>query len=159
NLQRLCFAAVGVKYEDIRHHKEEWPQMKKDGFSPLGYLPVLEVKGKKLCESMAIVKYIARENVVGLTPSDSFDIAICDMIVNMDYDCFQLMAEASCLETDEERKLTYADILIFNTCESGPGGHIAKVLDNYPELKAHHQRVGEVPGIKAWVEKRPKTAI
>jgi len=52
--------------------------------------------------------------------------------------------------------LSYADIVIFNTCGREP---LQKVLDNYPELKGHYQRVGEVPGITAWVEKRPKTAM
>jgi glutathione S-transferase len=28
----------------------------------MGYLPMLEVDGKKICESMAIVRYIAREH-------------------------------------------------------------------------------------------------
>ena len=32
-----------------------------EGLSPLGYLPMLEVDGKKLCESMAILRYVARE--------------------------------------------------------------------------------------------------
>jgi len=29
------------------------------------------------------------------------------------------------------------------------------VLDNYPALKAHHQKVFSAPGIKEWVAKRP----
>ncbi|KAK3749224.1 hypothetical protein QZH41_009337, partial [Actinostola sp. cb2023] len=99
---RLCFAAAGVKYEDIRYTHEEWPQKKKDGnISPLGYLPVLEVDGKKLCESMAIMKYVARE--CGLTPSDNFEIAQCDMIVDMMADLLARMMKFF-FEKDEERK-------------------------------------------------------
>jgi len=33
-----------------------------EGFSPLGYLPMLEVDGKKLNESMAIFRFAARES-------------------------------------------------------------------------------------------------
>jgi glutathione S-transferase len=29
--------------------------------SPMGYLPVLEVDGKKLCESLAIMRFVAKE--------------------------------------------------------------------------------------------------
>lgn len=32
-----------------------------EGLSPFGYLPLLEVDGKKLNESMAIFRYVARQ--------------------------------------------------------------------------------------------------
>ncbi|XP_055341706.1 glutathione S-transferase 1-like [Paramacrobiotus metropolitanus] len=33
------------------------------------------------------------------------------------------------------------------------------VLDNFPQLKAHGERVHNLPGIKEWVDKRPKTEM
>lgn len=50
--------------------------------------------------------------------------------------------------------MTYADIAVFNVCDT-----YYSYITDYPELKAHHERVAEVPGIKAWLEKRPKTDL
>lgn len=32
-----------------------------------------------------------------------------------------------------------------------------KQLDNYPELKAHYERIANTPNIKKWLETRPVT--
>ncbi|XP_020901884.1 probable glutathione S-transferase 5 isoform X2 [Exaiptasia diaphana] len=186
---RLCFAAAGVKYEDVRYTFEEWSKEKAAGLSPMGFLPMLEVDGKKLNESLAIMRYLARE--FGLCPKDSFMVAQCDMVVDSLFDVFGKLY-AFKFEKDEEKKknlekefyekvvpnfytkmtallknnskgkgffvgdkLTYADIMVFYCLDLV---HIVKdLLGDHPELKAHFERVGNVPGIKKWVETRPKT--
>jgi glutathione S-transferase len=47
-----------VDYEDKRIPREEWPTMKPN--TPLGQMPVLEVDGKMLGQSVAIARYLAR---------------------------------------------------------------------------------------------------
>ncbi|KXJ08912.1 glutathione S-transferase [Exaiptasia diaphana] len=98
---RLCFAAAGVKYEDVRYTFEEWSKEKAAGLSPMGFLPMLEVDGKKLNESLAIMRYLARE--FGLCPKDSFMVAQCDMVVDSLFDVFGKLY-AFKFEKDEEKK-------------------------------------------------------
>ncbi|KAL9962497.1 hypothetical protein ACROYT_G031602 [Oculina patagonica] len=57
-------------------------------------------------------------------------------------------------------KLTYADITFFDLSNSflwkdKPG--VPEHLDKFPKLAEHYKHVREVPGIKGWLEKRPKT--
>lgn len=48
--------------------------------TPFGKLPVLEYDGKMLCESIAICRFLAKEN--GLTGSDNWTAAEADMVVD-----------------------------------------------------------------------------
>ncbi|XP_020630103.1 glutathione S-transferase-like isoform X1 [Orbicella faveolata] len=57
-------------------------------------------------------------------------------------------------------KLTYADIMyfdFFNGFLAKGEPNVPEQLDKFPKLVEHYSRVLNVPGIKAWVEKRPKT--
>ncbi|WAR25561.1 SCR11-like protein [Mya arenaria] len=59
-LARLIMKQAGQDFEDIRiNGLTEWPTKKLE--MPLNAVPVLEVDGKKFCQSMAIVRYLARE--------------------------------------------------------------------------------------------------
>ncbi|XP_031552994.1 uncharacterized protein LOC116290139 [Actinia tenebrosa] len=186
---RLLFAAAGVQFEDVRFAGEEWAKKKQEGLSPMGYLPMLEVDGKKLCESMAIARYVAREN--GLCPSDSFEIALCDQITDACGDCFGKVVKIY-FEKDEERKkaakeefdntqlpafLTKMTALLKSN-NDGKGFFVGNKLtyaditffdtfqkfeaaatEKYPELKALCQRIGDIPGIKEWIKSRPDTPM
>ncbi|KAK2151768.1 hypothetical protein LSH36_352g02000 [Paralvinella palmiformis] len=56
---RMLFVVAGVPYEDVRISLDDWPKLKKD--APFAQLPVLEVDGRKLCQSLAIEIYLARK--------------------------------------------------------------------------------------------------
>mmetsp|Transcript_71961 Transcript_71961/g.208463 ORF Transcript_71961/g.208463 Transcript_71961/m.208463 type:complete len:242 (+) Transcript_71961:99-824(+) len=66
--------------------------------------------------------------------------------------------------------LSVADLAVFNMCDyltlpscevlaASPehAAMAASCLDGFPGLQAHRRRVAEVPGVAAWLEKRPKT--
>ncbi len=53
---RLLLFHAGIRFEDIRIKPEEWPKYKSD--FELQQLPVLEVKGKKMSQSIAIMEYL-----------------------------------------------------------------------------------------------------
>ncbi|CAF4266640.1 unnamed protein product, partial [Rotaria sordida] len=58
-VSRLIFAAVGKKYEDIRYERNEWSSHKSE--MPLGQMPVLEVDGTKLPQSLSIARFLAKQ--------------------------------------------------------------------------------------------------
>jgi glutathione S-transferase len=62
---RLIFAAGGIKFEDKRIEKSEWPAMKSS--TPWGGVPTLQIGGKTtIGQSMAIARYAAKEaNLAG----------------------------------------------------------------------------------------------
>nr|CAD7455969.1 unnamed protein product [Timema tahoe] len=75
---RLIFAYAKVEYEDERISREKWPEIKKG--LPFGVLPVLEVDGKVVGQSMAIARYLAKE--FGLAGKDAWENLQCDMLVD-----------------------------------------------------------------------------
>ena len=57
-------------------------------------------------------------------------------------------------------QLTYADISLFeflNSCLAKGEPLVPEELNAFPLLTEHYNRVLNNPGIKAWVEKRPKS--
>ena len=75
---RLILAQAGVAYEDNRIEKEDWPALKAS--LPLGQLPILEVDGETICQSMAIARFCARR--FGLAGKDEFEGAQADQAVD-----------------------------------------------------------------------------
>jgi len=53
-------------------------------------------------------------------------------------------------------KPTWADFVVVIFLDN-VSSHYSTVLDNYPLLKAHSQRVHELKGIKEWIARRPVT--
>ncbi|PIC34831.1 hypothetical protein B9Z55_014369 [Caenorhabditis nigoni] len=56
---RLIFALFDVPFEDHRVSVEEWNELKKK--THYGQLPVLEVDGVGIGQSMSITRYLARK--------------------------------------------------------------------------------------------------
>ncbi|KIH48781.1 glutathione S-transferase protein [Ancylostoma duodenale] len=56
---RQIFALAGQEFEDVRLTKEQFAPVKPN--MPFGQLPVLEVDGKQLAQSLAICRYLARQ--------------------------------------------------------------------------------------------------
>jgi len=76
---RWIFAYGGQDYEDVRIKHADWPAYK--ATTPNGQVPVLEVDGKQLAESLAIARYAARKN--GLVGKDDFESAQADALVDL----------------------------------------------------------------------------
>lgn len=55
---RLAFKIGNVDFEDKQISFGEWPAIKPT--TPAGQVPMLEVDGKKYCESLAILMYACR---------------------------------------------------------------------------------------------------
>lgn len=75
---RLLFSIAGVEYEDERIEFSSWPDLKPS--TPFGQLPVLEVNGVQLCQSLTIARFLA--NQFGLAGKSDWEKAWADMIVD-----------------------------------------------------------------------------
>jgi len=75
---RLLLAAGGMRYEDKRVEFAEWPALKPKTL--WGTLPILEVDGKSIGQSMAIARYVAREG--GFVGKNSFEQAQVEALVD-----------------------------------------------------------------------------
>lgn len=68
---RLAFSVAGIDFEDVRLAREQWLSMKPS--SPFGALPILELEGKTLAQSNAILGWIGSQS--NLLPKDPFEAA------------------------------------------------------------------------------------
>ncbi|GMS85899.1 hypothetical protein PENTCL1PPCAC_8074 [Pristionchus entomophagus] len=75
---RMMFAIAGIKYEDKRIQLDEMAELKPQ--TPFGCLPMLEVDGVKLAQTLAILRYIARET--GYGGPDNLSAAIGDALAD-----------------------------------------------------------------------------
>ncbi|RUS84493.1 hypothetical protein EGW08_007732 [Elysia chlorotica] len=185
-IARLMFAYAGKEYEDHRIQVEDWSAVKPN--TPFGQIPVLEVDGEEIGQSVAIANYLAREfGLYGKTNMESCQI---DQVVCLIQDLINAFVKAM-FEIDPAKKaemmrvnneevvprflgffesilkkngtgffvgsdITLADFFIYdstwNLIKSTP-----TLLDNFPNLKQHRDRIGSVPQIKAHVDARKPT--
>ena len=82
--------------------KEEWPQIKKSDLCEFEFLPVLEVDGKKYCESLAINTYLAEKfDLMGKNPEENYQI----YNLLLTFDDFNVQFRPFRLCEDESKKL------------------------------------------------------
>lgn len=112
-LARLILAQADVVYEDCRISKEEWESVKPT--TPLGQLPLLEVEGESLAQSIAIARYLARQH--GLAGKTEIAAAQADMVIDSLADLMGPVA-AMMREKDEQKK---AEMKRSFSCETLPG--------------------------------------
>lgn len=72
---RLMLAYGGIEFEDIRiDFQKEWPSYPKEQL-PFGQLPMLEIDGKKLFQTIAIGRYLAKKvGLYGSNPMEDYEI-------------------------------------------------------------------------------------
>ncbi|XP_047108255.1 glutathione S-transferase-like [Schistocerca piceifrons] len=183
---RFILAYVGAEYEDIRVEWADWPSLKPD--TPYGTLPVLEVDGKKLGQSIPICRYLAKQ--YGLLAENDWDNAQIDAAVDA-IDDLRWSIKEFFFETNESRKKNLKEKLIKETVPfhyakleamvKNNGGYLAggkltwgdlyfttmqelfdhdlefEITRDYPHLATLRNKVVNIPSIKSWIEKRPKT--
>jgi len=79
---RLLFNYAGIEFEDERFDKEDWPKLKPT--MPFGKVPVLEVDGKKVHQSAAISRYLAKQ--CGLAGKNDWEALEIDSTVDTIHD-------------------------------------------------------------------------
>ncbi|XP_050728275.1 hematopoietic prostaglandin D synthase-like [Eriocheir sinensis] len=177
-----------IPFTDERVEEVDWPERKKH--TPAGKLPVLEVEGKMLNQSLAIGRFLASK--VGLVPQDPLHAAFCDAVAEtmkeLAVDIFDVKnAEGKSKEENMrtykedfvpsklmpmmERlnkrfegnewfisgKLTWGDMAIALTMEP-LFAELPELAAKFPKLKAHSDKMVNLPGIKEYLKKRPETS-
>lgn len=98
-IARLIFACAKKEYEDNRVSREDWPEFKTK--TPFGQMPVLEVDGEMIGQTVAIVNYLARE--FGLYGKTNMESCQVDQVVCNIQD-FIVAAVKAMYEKDEAKK-------------------------------------------------------
>lgn len=80
---RMLLAHKQIQYTDHRIEFQEWPAIKPT--LEFGTVPFMEIDGKKLQATTAILGYLARKN--DLYPTDKYDVYLSESIVDLAEDC------------------------------------------------------------------------
>ncbi|XP_063977327.1 uncharacterized protein LOC135162608 [Diachasmimorpha longicaudata] len=184
---RLLLNYGGIKFEDRRLSFEDWPKYKPE--MPMGQMPLLEIGEKKYHQSKSILRYLSKKfGLYGSNDEEAYqiDAAMDDMddmrvAVSTWYWEKDEAAKAKLKENAmnkmsftlgkfEEQlgknngyfvngKISCADILYtaYTDYISGTLGH--DLNKDHPLLKKLVETVTQLPKIKAYLDKRPKTMI
>ena len=98
-VSRLIFATAGQQFEDIRYEGSEWTSHKSE--MPLGQMPVLEVDGVKLPQSMSIARFLAKQ--FNLAGKDNLEQAKVDAVVDTMTDAMNKLGSIR-RQADEAKK-------------------------------------------------------
>uniref|UniRef100_A0ABD2W8L0 glutathione transferase n=1 Tax=Trichogramma kaykai TaxID=54128 RepID=A0ABD2W8L0_9HYME len=182
---RFLFNYGGINFIDERMTEEDWLRLKPT--MPFGQVPVLEVNGKKINQSTAICRYLAKQ--VGLTGQDDWENLEIDAVVDTISD-LRVKINAAHYEKNAESKaqklavaksttdlvidrlndrvaknkgylvngkLTWADLYFVAQLDLVNARAARDILENAKNLQELRDKVLALPKIKAWIEKRPKS--
>jgi glutathione S-transferase len=176
-----------IEFKDGQPVRPEWDADKSKYIYEK--IPVLEIDGGKhrISQSKAIERFLARR--FDMLGSNDVEAALIDGAGEQINDVKQAFAKAKGAGDDavkkfseEDLKKTFAafekqankdksgywigsslslfDIQFYSLVESFDDQQsVQKVLEGYPALKAIHDKVGQTPAIKKWLDERPKTAM
>ncbi|XP_023562610.1 hematopoietic prostaglandin D synthase-like [Octodon degus] len=126
------FAYLNIKYEDHRIEHADWPAIKST--LPFGKIPVLEVDGLILHQSLAIARYLTKNTAPGgsVTSTGVLSLVFSDIppIYQDDFYVTAINAQGTCNHT-----LHVLDDRVFSellTCEAPP---LLQDLETYLEDK------------------------
>lgn len=184
-LTRLLFALADVQYEDNRITSDDWAKLKANVRT--GALPILEVDGKQLNQSMAIARYVAAE--FKLAGSNQWESAQCDAVLETvaeiktaltpifseKDDAKKAEMKKTVFEEKTKPKLAILEKWVRDNGEVFVGktltvadldtfhlmqllaGYIGADLSGYPKLQALKAKVEGNPKVATWLAKRPVT--
>ncbi|KAL2738530.1 glutathione S-transferase-like [Vespula maculifrons] len=204
---RFIFSYAGVEFEDVRFDREDWPKIKPSkrrmgritshsnelDFSfvatPFGQVPMLEVDGKKVNQSTAIARYLAKQH--GLAGKNDWEALEIDAIVDTIHDLrakiaahhYEQNAEAKAAKVKVANEVVPYILERLDNQVKNNGGYFvggalswadftfvalldylnfmskSNIIEKYDNLKALKEKVENIPAIKKWVEKHPESGF
>lgn len=149
---RIALIHAGIEFEDIRLSFEEF---KKNNPSPTKCMPVLDIDGKLLTETAAIIDYAAA--IGNFKPSDPLEAARVAEVYGLLSDCGKTLGES--IKATSEKKLElrkkwlteeapkyfgYMEVLLTN---NGNNGHFAGRKLTGADIFAYSQIAWIVSGV------------
>jgi glutathione S-transferase len=109
---RIAFFLVGIPFEDRRVTFSEFMGMKQRGELPLGSLPVLEIEGRPMVQTAAMLRYVARLGDGTLYPNDPYAALVVDSVIDTFNDTVSHALTPSLFERDQAKKLEMRRALV-----------------------------------------------
>nr|XP_055169246.1 hematopoietic prostaglandin D synthase isoform X1 [Nyctereutes procyonoides] len=181
---RYIFAYLDIKYEDHRIEQTDWPEVKST--LPFGKIPILEVDGLNLHQSLAIARYMTKNtDLAGKTELEQCQVdAIVDTLddfmsrfpwaeKNQDikdrmfnelltYDGPHLLQDLDTYLGEKEwligDSVTWADFY-WEICSTTLLVFKPDLLDIHPRLVTLRKKVQAIPAIADWIQRRPQTKL
>ena len=103
-VSRLALHLGGVPFEDVRPNRESFMAMKHSGELPYGQLPVLDVDGVRIAQSVSIARFCGQ--VSGLYPKDNLvDQARVDELLDTCTQLTNILGSSMSIKDAEEKLL------------------------------------------------------
>ncbi|CAB0020664.1 unnamed protein product [Nesidiocoris tenuis] len=181
---RMLLSILGKDFEDNRIPMASWSSRKSE--IKWGRVPVLEIDGKEMYQSHAIMRYLAKQaKLAGDNDWEAYEIdsaagTIADLI-SLYIPIWTLDGKSkeefkqkllneyipSFMKNWNEQaensgflangKLSWADLMLYGFLETLEGKLETEIVNEYPNLKLGREKLRATPGIKEWLAKRPNT--
>ncbi len=101
-VSRLALHLGGIPFEDVRPNREAFMAMKRSGELPYGQLPVLDVDGVRIAQSVSIARFCGQ--VSGLYPKDHLvDQARVDELLDTCTQLTHILGSSMSIKDAEEK--------------------------------------------------------
>lgn len=175
---RYIFAYLDIKYEDHRIEQADWPEVKST--LPFGKIPILEVDGFNLHQSLAIARYLAKNTELEQCQVDAIVDTLDDFMSRfpwaekkqdiknqmfnelLTYDGPHLLQDLDAYLGEKEwlvgNSVTWADFY-WEICSTTLLVFKPDLLDIHPRLVTLRKKVQAIPAIADWIQRRPQTKL
>lgn len=109
---RIALFIAGIPFEDRRLKFPEFSALRAEGAFPLGSLPVLEIDGRAMTQTGAMLRYVARLGAHDLYPTDARAAFVVDSVIDTLNDTVSHALIPSLFERDMEKKLAMRRALV-----------------------------------------------
>lgn len=121
---RVALFLAGLPFEDHRVQYPEFMALKQQGALPLGSLPVLEVDGRAIVQTAAMLRYAARLGGAGLYPDDARAGLVVDSVIDTFNDTVSHALTPTLFERDAAKKLEMRRAVV-----EGPLGRALRYIE------------------------------
>jgi glutathione S-transferase len=142
---RIALTLAGQAFEDRRLSFPEFAAQRAAGAFPLGSLPVLEVDGRSMAQTAAMLRFAAHLGGGGLYPSDPRAAFVVDSVIDTFNDTVSHALTPSLFERDAEKKLAMRKELL-----EGPLGRALRYVEGLladspgPFLTGAHLTIADI---------------